>query len=85
MNSRFTKAARGAGIEVGPVHHWNFGKQDFPSQIVDPRNLIITESREAHEYIHRASSGTNIWGGTIDPRHSISIDSWYTPVAPGFK
>jgi YD repeat-containing protein len=86
VNSRFTKAARGAGIEVGPVHHWNFGKQDFPSQIVDPRNLIITESREAHEYIHRAtSSGTNIWGGTIDPRHSISTDSWYTPLAPGFK
>jgi len=83
VNSRFVKSARAAGIDVAEVHHWNYGKTDYPTQIVDPRNLVMAPSREIHEGFHRATSSTgDIWGGPIDPRHEIYIDGWYTPLAP---
>lgn len=83
VNSRFIKSAREAGIEVAEVHHWNYGKTDFPSQIVDPRHLVIAPSRAVHESFHRATSlTTDIWGGSINPLHTIDIDGWYTPLSP---
>lgn len=36
VNSRFVKSSRAAGEEIAEVNHWNFGKTDFPTQIVDP-------------------------------------------------
>jgi len=83
VNSRFLDSARAAGMDVAEVHHWNFGKTDFPTQIVDPRNLAPTSARILHEQIHRATSATSdIWGGTIAPQHQIPIPEWSTPWTP---
>ena len=83
VNSRFVKSAREAGQEIAQVHHWNFGKTDFPTQIVDPRHLVPVPSREAHQLIHQQTSATsNIWVGPISPLHRIEIPEWSTPLAP---
>jgi RHS repeat-associated protein len=83
VNSRFLKSARAEGLDVAEVHHWNFGKSDFPTQIVDPRHLVPTPSRALHESIHRATSGSaDIWAGPIDQLHEIQILEWSTPLAP---
>lgn len=83
VNSRFMKAARAEGMEVAEVHHWNYGKIDYPTQVVDPRNLVPVPTRAAHEALHRATSlTTDIWAGRINPQHVIDIDGWYTPLAP---
>jgi filamentous hemagglutinin len=83
VNSRFVKSARNAGQEIAQVHHWNFGKTDFPTQIVDPRHLVPVPSREAHLLIHQQTSETtNIWVGPISPLHRIEIPEWSTPLAP---
>ena len=83
VNKRFTASAREAGIEVAEVHHWNYGKTDFPTQIVDPRNLVIAPTRDIHQSFHNATSlTTDIWGGPINPVHQIHIENWYTPLAP---
>jgi filamentous hemagglutinin len=83
VNKRFTASAREAGIEVAEVHHWNYGKTDFPTQIVDPRNLVIAPTRDIHQSFHSATSlTTDIWGGPINPLHQIHIENWYTPLAP---
>lgn len=82
VNSRFLKSAREAGYDVAQVHHWNFPKGDFPTQIVDPRHLVPVPSRGVHEQIHRATSDTtNIWSGPIAPQHQIPIGEWSTPLA----
>ena len=83
VNSRFVKSARAAGQEIAEVHHWNFGKTDFPTQIVDPRHLVPVPSRDAHQLIHEQTSATSkIWVGPISPLHRIEIPEWSTPLAP---
>ena len=83
VNSRFVKSSRAAGEAVAEVHHWNFGKTDFPTQIVDPRHLVPVPSREVHQLIHQQTSATSKpWVGPISPLHRIDIPEWSTPLAP---
>jgi hypothetical protein len=83
VNSRFVTSARGAGYNIAEVHHWNYGKTDNPTLIVDPRNLVPVPSRAMHIDIHRqTSSGTNFFVDPIAPQHRLDIQGWYTPLAP---
>ena len=42
----------GVSIPGGDIHHWNFNKADYPSQVFDPRNLFPTNSRIQHDTVH---------------------------------
>ncbi|RJE85363.1 RHS repeat-associated core domain-containing protein [Paracoccus onubensis] len=86
VNQRFMKAARSAGYTVAQVHHWNYNKGSFPTQIVDPRHLVPTPSRQVHEDIHRAttSNTSNIWKGPIANQHRIIIPDHSTPLPPDY-
>ncbi len=83
VNSRFTKSLRESGQEVHSVHHWNFDRTEFSTQIVDPRHLVPAPTKQIHDDIHRAtSSGTNIFVDRISPQHEILIPEWSTPLPP---
>lgn len=83
VNSRFMSAYRASGRQVYAVHHWNFDRNTFPLQIVDPRHLALVQDRATHEAIHRAtSSTTDIWAGPIDARHVLPIPNVATPLTP---
>ena len=82
VNDRFVASARAAGHDIAEVHHWNFGKLDYPEQIVDPRHLVPVPTRAAHFELHKATSGTtNYWVGPIAAQHRIEIPNWFTPLA----
>jgi hypothetical protein len=83
VNSRFLESYRGAGNQAYAVHHWNFNRNVFPDQVLDPRNLVPVPNRAVHEAIHRATSSTmDIWGGPISPLHQIPIPDVSIPLAP---
>ena len=87
VNSKyFLPAARDAGYTIKEVHHWNFSKGDYPTQVFDPRNLVPTETRKQHTDIHRATTGdpSNIWAGPIADEHRLNIPDFATPIPPGY-
>jgi hypothetical protein len=43
VNSRFLESYRAAGNQAYAVHHWNFDRNTFPNQVLDPRNLVPEE------------------------------------------
>ena len=75
-----------AGYTIKEVHHWNFSKGDYPTQVFDPRNLVPTETRKQHTDIHRATTGdpSNIWAGPIADEHRLNIPDFATPIPPGY-
>ena len=85
VNQRFQKAARAAGYTVAETHHWNYDKMTYADQIVDPRHLVPTESRDQHTDMHRqTTSSSNIWKGPIDPQHRIDIPDVSTPLPDNY-
>lgn len=81
VRRRFLVSARDEGYDIAEVHHWNFPKTDFPTQIVDPRNLVPMSSRDLHQDVHTAASGTtDIWSGSTAPDSQVSISDWSIPL-----
>ena len=86
VNQRFMNSAREAGYTVAEVHHWNFNKGSYPTQIVDPRHLVPVADRNTHEAIHRATTSDpgNIWKEPIADRHVIPIRNFSTPLPDNY-
>ena len=82
VNSRFLEYPRAAGYNIAEVHHWNFNKSAFPTQVLDARNLVPVESRNIHELLHRLTTGNPSapWFGPIDPRNVLEIPDISTPL-----
>ncbi|MGB0901807.1 RHS repeat domain-containing protein, partial [Halocynthiibacter sp.] len=82
VNQRFMKLARADGFDIAQVHHWNYNKGSYPTQIVDPRHLVPVSSRDLHTILHRQTTSNpgNIWKGPISPEHVINIPDWSTPL-----
>lgn len=75
VNRNFTASAKAAGYKVGPVHHWNFSKCAFPTQVFDARNLVITPNKGIHLMIQRATASdpSAPWAGPINPIDQIGL------------
>lgn len=85
-STHFLPAVRKAGYPIAELHHWNYSKHDFPTQVFDPRNLVPTESRQQHTEIHQATTSdpSKPWKGPIADRHRINIPDHSTPITPGY-
>jgi hypothetical protein len=84
VNGNFMESYRTAGNQVHSVHHWNFNRNDFPTQVFDSRNLVPTPTKQVHDAIHAAttSNPTRMFNGPIAPQHQITIPDYSTPLAP---
>ena len=80
VNNRFLTAARNEGFDIAEVHHWNFNKGSFPTQIVDSRNLVPVSSRDIHTWLHEMTTMNpgNIWAGPVAPEYILQIPDWAT-------
>ena len=56
VRGHYMKMANARGLDVATIHHWNWNKNLYPEQIVDPRNLVPVY-------------GKNLMRGTYHPGH----------------
>jgi hypothetical protein len=89
VNSRFLRMARAAGRDLATTHHWNFPKDNFWQQVVDPRHLVPlpgrAELRGSYLPLHQGglhplttavpSSPT---AGPVAPAHEVDLPGWVT-------
>ncbi|WP_372069507.1 RHS repeat-associated core domain-containing protein (plasmid) [Tistrella mobilis] len=80
VNKHFKTLARSDGFNIAEVHHWNFPKGNFMTQVLDPRHLVPTATRAEHQALHTLTTGGSLWKGPIEPRHLIDIPEWSTPI-----
>ncbi|MEJ3750095.1 DUF4157 domain-containing protein [Actinomycetes bacterium KLBMP 9797] len=94
VNQRFLAAARGAGHDIATVHHWNYPKDMYWQQIVDPRQLVPVPGQAAlrggyhplHQGgLHPLTTGVpgNPTGGPVAPVHELPLPVWMSTIQPG--
>ncbi|MGI8789236.1 MAG: hypothetical protein ACR2HG_15965 [Pyrinomonadaceae bacterium] len=76
VRQRFKNNAEKAGHTIdGEIHHWNYPKNQYPDQIVNPRNLTEPIDRATHQRIYEATSGgNNMWQGPIESTHELPVN-----------
>lgn len=42
----YKELARAQGIDVATLHHWNYNKNLYPTEVVDPRNLFVVYGQQ---------------------------------------
>jgi hypothetical protein len=47
VKGEFKAQAKAGGVKLPeePIHHWNWNKEDFPHQVIEPENLFFTPDR----------------------------------------
>jgi RHS repeat-associated protein len=81
VRSRFQNLMVNEGLLIPgdyfELHHWNNRLADFPTQALDPRNLVGIMDKDLHRLVHRSvSSNPAAWNPTayrIAPQHEIII------------
>lgn len=86
--------ARAEGIDVATLHHWNYNKNLYPQQVVDPRNLMPVygqaQLRGGHHPTHQGGLHPLMSSGhptrdPINPIHELSLYNYNVPQAnPNF-
>jgi hypothetical protein len=80
--------ARAQGIDVATIHHWNFNKDLYPEQVVDPRNLMPVYGQArmsggdhpAHQHgLHPLMSSGHPTRDPIDPIHELPLYNYNVP------
>lgn len=91
VNQRFMAAARGAGHDVATVHHWNYPKNVYWRQIVDPRQLVPLPGQAnlrggylpLHQGgLHPLTTGVagNPTAGPVAPVHVKDLPIWMSTI-----
>jgi hypothetical protein len=84
----YKELARAQGIDVATIHHWNYNKDLYPYQVVDPRNLLPVYGQSEmrggwHPYhqggLHRLMSGGHPTNDPIDPVHELKLENYNVP------
>lgn len=88
MWDKYKVAARAEGIDVATLHHWNYNKGNYPTQVVDPRNLmpvydqskLIGGHHPAHQGgLHRLTSSGHPTRDPVAPMHVLPLQNYNVP------
>jgi len=69
-------------VPSGDIHHWNFSKSTFQSQVFDPRNLFPTKYSLQHNTVHmNVGIGNGVdYRGPTRRDSAIEFDDSYYPL-----
>jgi len=77
IRARAGKNAENEGINFnGEVHHWNYNKENYSDQVVNPANLSQPIDRDTHTQVHRETqNGTNTFNDPIKQENELDINA----------
>jgi hypothetical protein len=88
VRKEYFEEARALGIDIATIHHWNYNKNLYPEQVVDPRNLMPIYGRgemrgtwhPAHQGgLHPLTSSGHPTTDPIDPIHELPLYNYNVP------